>query len=978
MTLFEPSGRPRVFGLPPGSDFIGELVAGLRRRLRGAPPQEAARVRIYLNTRRAARALQERLSQGSACLLPDIRVIADLAADPFVPADLPPPAEPLERKLLVARLAGALLEAEPELGPRSAMFGLADGILKLLDEIDAEGASPEMLDTLDVEGFSGHWARSLRFLTVLRDSGLAGKAGPEARLRQAATALAEAWRRAPVPTPVIVAGSTGSRGSTALFMRAVAGLPQGAVILPGLDTEVPDDAWQAIAGAPDHPQYGVAAFLGSVGLEPGEVPLWTPSRGAAPARARLLSLALRPAPVTDRWIEEGPDLRRHLREATEHVTLLEADGPRQEAAAVALHLRAALARGKPAALVTPDRVLARRVGAHLRRWKIVPDDSAGRPLALTPPGTLLRMLADASGQPMTPVRLLALLKHPLSGGSGSSRKRHLNLTRRLETDRLRGGSPFVDWTELTAWAAAAEAGSWTGWLQRICQQIEQTGPRMLAAHLSRHRALAEALSAGPEDGGGGELWDKEAGIAALGALEALQAAAEAGGELSDAEYRALLASHFSGIEVREEAFQPHPGVSIWGTLEARTQTAAVIVMGGLNEAVWPPQPAPDPWLNRAMREALGLSPPERRTGLSAHDFQQAAAAREVVLSRTLRDGRAPTVPSRWLTRFRNLVGGLGQEGQAALQAMLDRGAELAARAEALDRPAGAASPAPRPAPAPPAGARPRRLSVTRVETLIRDPYAVYAGAVLRLRPLDPAGKRPDMKTRGMVFHGVLEAFISETMDGLPDDPTALFGRVAERILTREVPWPSVRKLWRARLLEITPWFVETELARRREGAPLVTEIPGETEIGGTPLGFRLSARADRIDRKTDGSLRIIDYKSGQVPTAKEVEHFAKQLVLEAVMASQGGFDGLDASPVSSVVYVGLGSGGKLLEIPLTQDRIEEARRCLVDLVASYQSAAVPFPARTRIQYLKHDGDYDQLSRLGEWQDGDKAVREVVG
>ncbi len=974
--LFPPGPGPRVFALPPGTDFTAALVAGLEARLAGRPPEAWARVDIWVNTRRAARGLTERLSTGPARLLPRIRVVTELADDPGLPVDLPPPVPALRRKLELARLVQGLINARPGLAAETAAFDLADSLADLMDEIRGEAVDPAGFATLDIGEHAAHWQTSLAFLSIVRDWLDAGNmAEGQARLRAAAEALAADWATAPPAHPVIVAGSTGSRGATRAFMAAVARLPQGAVILPGLDPDLPPAVWERLAeddrAAGDHPQHGLAAVCAALGIAPWVVPPWHLAPAPNPARAALVSLALRPAPVTDQWMVDGPALAPSLAAAAEGLTWIEAESPRAEAEALALILRAAAEEGRRAALITPDRMLTRQVTAALARWGLRPDDSAGRPLALTPPGVLLSRLAELAGARLTPEVLLALLKHPLTASAPDARRPHLRQTEVLELRFLRGGPPFLDWDALEDWAARTEAAdpAWMAWLRHALAPLAAPGALPLPDLLARHRAAAETLAAGPH-GGPHVLWDKDAGRAALALIDELAAEASAGGTLTPAQYRALLASLMAGREVPEEAVITHPGIAIWGTLEARVQSADLVLLGGLNEGTWPRLPGPDPWLSRAMRRSLGLPSPERVIGLSAHDFQQAAGAARVVLSRAIRDAEAPTVPSRWLLRLQNLMAGLPPEGPAALEAAKDRGKVWLARAALVDRPAAPVPAVRRPSPRPPAAARPTRLSVTQVETLVRDPYAIYARHVLRLKRLDPPGRAPDALARGTALHAVMEAFGAATDAGLPADPAALFRAIARAALAAEVPWPATRALWFARLDRAADWLAAAESERRARAAPRAREVSGTLALP-TPLGFTLSAKADRIDMTADGAYALYDYKSGGLPSANEARAFHLQLPLEAAIAAAGGFEGLPPGPTLHMELIGLGAGGTSLV--LEADPAEVLTR-LTRLIALYQTTA-GFTARLRPQKLSYDSDYDHLSRFGEWSDEDTPLAE---
>jgi len=979
--MFDPAPGPRVFALPPGVDFPRHLAAGLIDRLHGHPPEAMARVTVYLNSARMQRRVTQALTDSGARLLPRLRLVTDLARDPIL-ADLGLPVSPLRRRLDLARLVGGLLDAQPNLAPRAALYDLADSLALLMDEMGGEAVSPEVIAALDVSQHSAHWMRTQTFLGILAPF-LAEDAAQDVSLRQrrAAIRLGRAWLAQPPPGPVIVAGSTGSRGATRLLMEAVATLPQGAVVLPGLDTLLPPEVWAAMEDAltaEDHPQYRMHRFLTAMNQPPEAVVPWTATAPVDLPRNRLVSLSLRPAPVTDQWLTEGPKLG-DLCEATRDVSLIEAPSLRLEAVAIALMLRKAAEDGETAALITPDRGLSRQVVAALDRWGILPDDSAGLPLALSAPGRFLRHVAGVFGQRLAAEALLILLKHPMAG-AGGARSTHLRLTRTLELQIRRTGPAFPDGPMLMGWAARHGAEAWAARLVAALNGVAEVGARPLALHVAQHRALAEALARGdgPDTG---PLWQGPAGEAALALMDGLAREAEHGGTFSPAEYRALFDALMQAGEVRDAPIV-HPRISILGPREAREAGAGLVILGGLTDGVWPRLPPPDPWLNRRMRAEAGLLLPERQIGLAAHDYQQAVAAPRVVLTRALRDAEAETVPSRWLNRLVNLMEGLpAQQGPQALAAMRQRGAAWLTLAEALEQPTGAMRadpglrPAQRPAPQPPLAARPRKLSLSNIGRLIRDPYAIYARATLGLYPLDPVRQAPDPRDRGTVFHDILERFVR----GRPAAETRAAARlrllaIADGVLAEQVPFPAARVLWRARLDRAADHFL-TEDARWG-GVPLILETEGAIAL--TPDGFTLYGTPDRVDRLPDGTLHLVDYKTGTPPTAAMQRAYEKQLIAAAALAERGGFADLGPQPVSRISYVGLGAGEKVVETRVDPGLLAEFWARMGELIGDYALRDTGYPARRAMFQDRVAGDYDHLARYGEWQMTDRAVPERVG
>ena len=733
---------PNLFGLPPGAPFALAFADGLIARYGQGDPAALARVEVLANSARMARSIRDSLERRGVRLLPRIRLVDDLARDTPMKG-LAPAVPPLRRKLEVARLVAGLLDARPDLAPREALFDLAGGLATLMEEMHREGVGPDHLEALDVSDHSAHWQRSLDFVKVVRpwfDSEDAPDA--QQRLRRVAERLAERWGEGGPAHPVIVAGSTGSRAPTALVMRALAMTPNGAVVLPGFDFDLPPSVWEGMTGAlthEDHPQFRFKRLLDAMEARSTDVALWLDRtapdlpdhlrhdglNAPDPARNRLISLALRPAPVTDQWRKEGPRLG-DLREATQALTVLEAPSPRIEALAIALRLRKAAEDGRRAALITPDRNLGRMVTAALARWGIVPDDSAGIPLNQTPPGRLMRQVARLRAGRRDVESLLALLKHPLVH-TGANRREHVRRVSELELHWREHGPPYPEGAHLADWARAQkeECGAWCDWMGAVLAE-SRTECTALADHVNAHLALAERLAAGSEATGSGTLWDKEQGGLTLRATQGLLAEAEHGAGMDARDYAALFDRVVSEAEGPRRAEQVSDHVLIWGTLEARSGGLDLAILGGLNDGTWPTPPPPDPWMSRRMRHEVGLTLPERVVGLSAHDFQQAAGATQVWLTRAVRNAEAETVPSRWLNRLGNLVRGLPENGgPEAWDKMRERGARFLDWAEKLDR-ADRIDPEPRPAPCPPVAARPTRYSPSTLHRLRRDPYAVYA------------------------------------------------------------------------------------------------------------------------------------------------------------------------------------------------------------------------------------------------------------
>lgn len=975
--MFDPSDSPRVFGLAPGVDYPNELVQGLQSRLAGHPPQAIARVDLIASTRRMQRRLRDVFDAGPASLLPRIHLIDNL--DTLVTGmDLPRPTPALRRRLELITLVSKLLDQVPELAPRASLYDLSDSLAGLIDEMQGEGVPVEAITDLDVSDQSGHWDRAKQFLSIahryLGES--VTRPDPLARQRQLALHLIAGWGTAPPENPVIVVGSTGSRGTSSMLMRAVAKLPQGAVILPGFDFDMPTSVWADLGEdqeklAQDHPQYRFRSLMRALDLSRALVQPWTDRPAPSPGRNALVSLSLRPAPVTHVWLTEGPKLP-DLAEATAGLTLIQAPTPRAEAMAIALRLRQAVEDGKTAALVTPDRMLTRQVTSALDRWNIIPDDSAGLPLHLSPPGRFLRHVADLFVRKLDSEALLTLLKHPLTH-TGGDRNIHQLQSQRLEMQLRRDGLPYPDADGVLRLARKAVSRSsdpdqmdtWATWVGTCITGVETGQTKPLESWVADHLALANSIADGSNPTLQNDIWHRNAGEEARKVMDNLTENASFGGEMTASDYADLVGALLQQGEIRDRD-TPHPQVMIWGTLEARVQGVDLVILGGLNDGTWPEAPPPDPWLNRQMRLKAGLLLPERRIGLSAHDYQQSIAAPEVCLTRAIRSDEAETVPSRWLNRLGNLLNGLpAQGGDAAWKAMVKRGDHWLDQARALETVA-RIDPASRPSPRPPRAARPHALSVTEIKRLIRDPYAVYAKHSLKLRALNPLVQSPDAPVRGIIVHEIMERFVKS----ITADPTKLTKahllETAAGVLETEAPWPAARVMWLTRIERIADWFIENEMRRQSYSSPIAFEKGARGSHDFADLGFTLTGFADRIDRTSDGDILIYDYKTGTPPSTAEQKAFDKQLLLEAAMVEQGGFREIGAAPVAHAAYIGLGSKPIERAAPLEEEPPHEVLAKLHALITNYLSDDQGFTARRMVKTTDFAGDYDQLARFGEW------------
>jgi ATP-dependent helicase/nuclease subunit B len=691
--------------------------------------------------------------------------------------------------------------------------------------------------------------------------------------------------------------------------------------------------------------------------------------------------------------------------ALENVSMIEAANPEEEALAIAVALRQAVEENKTAALVTSDRGLARRVAAALARWDIAAEDSSGEALADTSAGVFARLAALVALHGAAPVDLLSLLKHPLLRLDFGRRGRAIAA---LERAILRGPRPHPGTAGLAAALesfrvqlgkfrrgeaselhpsdqraglsenALADATKLIARLATALEPLERLdgSRRPLAEFAARHRAVLAALSQqddaeaaflGPE---GTKLADAFDALAASGAAAQL--------ELVKSEYVELFRGLLTATVVRQATGTGAP-VRIFGLLEARLTDSDRVVLGGLVEGKWPPESHSDAWLSRRMRLALGLDLPERRIGLSAHDFAQLANAREVVLSRAAKIGGAPSMPSRFIQRLAALAG-------SRWTAVVTRGQCYLSWARELDRPAHIAA-APQPAPTPPRAARPKSLSVTEIEDWLRDPYTIYAKHVLRLRPLDPVDTEPGAAERGSIIHAAIAEYTQTYAKEPPADPVDALIALGEPRFAALEDFPEARAFWWPRFVRIAHWFARWEAERRAAIAALAAETRGEIEIALRDGKFKLRGIADRIELCRDGRYVILDYKTGTARTEKQVRTgLAPQLTLEAAMLRNGGFAGIAAGgSVAELLYVQLKGGDPAGDPKPIQfkdgtpdSQADRALAKLIKLAQHFDDETAPYRSLVHPMWRTHYGDYDHLARVKEWSSSGGVTDDFPG
>ena len=980
--------RPALFNIPAHRAFSDALVAGIIAQ-HGGDPIGLAQGMILLPSNRAIRAVSDAFVRRSAggLLLPRLVAIGDPdlgeqvggALDPLGKGDAIAPAiTPMRRQMILARMVQQA-SAHPIDAGQALQLGQALGAV--LDQLQVERIPVTALADLSLsQELSAHWQRSLDLFSILirrwpEELARLGVIDVADRRNRLFDRIAVRWAKEPPSGFVIAAGVSTTAPAVAGLLRCVAAMPGGAVVFAGLDQEMDAQAWDAIgpfdpdpltgrapAGHETHPQYALKRLLDRMSATRDDVALWRwgSEHDARAVRGRNISNAMLPPRLTGRW----RDLKTADRSLA-GVEALEVATPGEEAQAIAIALREAVETpGRTAALVTPDRQLATRVSAHLARWGIEADDSAGLALSRLPPGTLLIAMAEAVADRFAPVALLTLLKHPLVM-RGQERLAWLDGVRALDL-LLRGPRPQAGLHGIDLLLAEREGEDrqrvlratvrdWWPQARALLEPLESAfgAAPTLAGQLAAIREQAGALT---DDA----IWAGHQGHAAADLFAEMEEAAVDGPRQADVRALPMLLDQMLGSLSVRPPQGGHPRISILGLIEARLVQTDLMILGGLNEGSWPGLPAPDPWLAPRIRRELGLPGLETRIGLAAHDFASALGAPQLIISRARRGSGGPAVASRFWLRLKAMAGPQWKSAE-----------RYAALAQGLDRPA-RHSPAPRPAPNPPVSVRPKLIPVTDVDRLKADPYAFYAMRILRLARLDPVDADAGPAWRGTAVHDILQRWAESPTR----DPADLEAR-ARAMFDRPDIHPLLKALWQPRLIEAIRW-IAAEVAADQAGGRgiLAVEADGRAEIAGVVL----TGKADRIDRMPDGTLGIVDYKTGKPPSASQVRAgYSLQLGLLGLIAEHGGFPGIDHGLVAGCFeYWSLAKKNDAFgyrDSPVDplgkRDKIITAdfTSCVHDQFAgvagAYLTGQTPFDAQLNPEVANY-GDYDQLMRLEEW------------
>lgn len=1021
-----------VYTVAPDQPFLAAVARGVLTRI-GDDPLRLSDLTILVPNRDVAFQLRQAFMEqmgGRPGVMPRIDAPGDIddgylslrMADNQVLSqalmDIPPPVTRLERQLM---LASEIMKIPGMASSLQKAVKLGGELGNFLDELQSNNIQLRDIDRLVPDAFKKQWAPTAEFLRIITDVWPKklqemGQVDPEEHRSALIQIQAAHWQMSPPRNPVIAVGFSDTNPSTLTLLKAVIGTPGGAVVLPGVDTALDDKSWDVLT--PVHPQYAFKKILSAMDVSRKDIrtlegAAHTPQHARANnpeltlrERQKLLREAMRPAGTAEGWshlkaqkktspriaklAEPVNDDKTISAAALNGMDLVTCGSPQEEASVIALKMRETLeVPGRTAMLVTADRSLARRVSARLKYWDIHVDDGAGLSLADTSAGVYLLASAHMATEEWAPVPLLEALKHPLAT-MGESKADFRDKLAAIEDMVLHGPRPGPGAEGIKNMLAAAfnrqsrrpdqklskeELAAKQADLTAFVDRIEAAGksffdmvssgkPQPFAQYLDAHIRFAEALAAEGKTKGADRLWRGDDGVKASRFLTQLKDAAQKLPDVTGRDYVDVLQGLMRDVTVQPTS-RPHPFLKIVTPEQAALQKSDVVIIGGINDDVWPRKTAENPWLSPDMIKKLGLREAEESIGRAAHQFVQMASNPNVLLSRSVRSGDAPSVASPFLTRLMMVLKGAGLENA------IESRDQLRDIHAAMHTP-GEVTPIDPPAPTPPVSARPKKLPVTAVESLMRDPYTVYAKYVLKLRPRDPLDASPSVSEKGTFTHDALDAFVKKYPEKLPDNALEELLKIGEETFKARMNNPTVQSFWWPRFERIAKWFVKFENERRELSRTMGTEVNGKLEIdlGGGEV-FTLTAIADRIDRDSEDQLQIIDYKTGSVPLQKAVGlGFSPQLTLEALIAFTGGFDGIDAGDVGSLQYWKLSGGRPAAEVTEVRGDVKklvgEAREGVERLVKAFNDPKTPYLSNPRPEWAPRYQNYEHLSRSGEW------------
>lgn len=958
-----------IFNIAQSCSLV-DVLAKKFSRIYADNPLELANVLFLLPNRRACVSLRDAFVRDNGLkpsILPQIVPIADADEDEIflngsanseVLRQLPPAIDNYERLFLFTRL---IISKPAEYGlPEMTFaqaFALAQDLAKLMDVFYNEQLSFDGLKNLVPEQYAVHWQETLNFLQIiskywpqiLQERGLCDMVNRKNALLKA---QAEIWQNNKPSGQVVAAGITALFPGLKQLLKTIKNLPNGEIYFYGLDKQLENEAWEQADES--HPQYELKQLLEFLQISRFEVKDAVKPHNAA--REKLVSEMMRPALSTLEWRSLSADSLPS--EATENLHLITTEDMGQEASAIAVIMRDTLnTASKTAALVTTDRNLARRVAAELERWQIKIDDSAGKPLHLTPVGIYLRSILEVLEADFSDSSVLALLKSPfirLNSDLASVRRRVRDYELALRTPAYSGIKKEIPEKLLQDVVLLKQT-------IRPLAELYANPQADFTALLQTHLQVAEALSGSKNGGGDKVLWRGDDGRKAAALFSKVLPQLKVLEQIDPKQYAAVL-TRLMATETVRPLYGTHPRLKILGPIEARFNQYDVVIVGEVNEGVWPVLPSSDPWMSRPMKKDFGMPLPEKAIGVMAADFCQLMCAPEVYLTRAKRVTGTPMNKSRWLLRLETVLKAYGKEAETLLDYKYTSLARLQDTPAVQDKIVV-------PAPKPPIESRPRRLSASWLERLICDPYSVFAAKILRLKQLDAPDKDLSFADYGNLIHGILEEFNTKFPQELPSDAREQLINIGlNKFQSAEIS-AELRAFWWPSFVKTVDWVLAQEAICRPDIKQIYNEVEGQMEFAAPAGPFIAEARADRLNFNKDGSIDIIDYKTGSIRSNKQVHAgYAPQLPIEGLIAASGGFSKngrkIPTGKVNKLSYWRLGN--KITEITETDKVLAQTRENLQKLISAFDFETTPYLARPNPKYVPKYSEYDHLERIKEW------------
>jgi len=918
-----------------GIDFSGSLSDILAKHLLEkyeSNPFDLAKVKVILPTRRACQTLKESFlmqSCESATLLPQMIALYDM--DDFA-TDLPEAISDWERLFLLTRLC----QAKPNLKETPKAFQVALSLAELLDlsyqyQVDFSHLS----DLVTGENFAQHWQETIEFLDIihtawpqiLKEKNLIDR---QDKLQRIILEKAKSIQNS--DDYVIIAGLTADLPSVAELMKKIK--IKGDIFLDGVDKNyiLSDNNPEE-----NHPQYLIVKTLKKLEISPNEVVFKTKPTDTE----EFIEQSFR----SDIWQKSTIEQK-----CLDNIKYIMANTAEQEALTIALLLRQSLqTKDKTASFVTTDRTLARRVIAQMKRWQIHLDDSAGIPFKHTPTGSFLLQILNLAENFEDKTQMLALFKHPLFANAQEPTKMRMDI-KNAEKNARREHTDF-------SFQFSDKAKDFFDLFKT--DQLVNT-KELLIKHLS----LAEEFAQTDNQSGGEILWQSPFGKQLYQMLQDILKDIEILPTISTHQY----ANFFNTLIAFQQARQPygyHQRLKVLGPIEARFTHTDLCIIGGLNEQVFPPLADTGPWLNRPMRKQLGLPNAEARITTLAHDFMHVMGAKEIILTRSVKNGGAPTVPSRFLQRLQMTA----QINDLQIPTFV---AHLADLVDTPDEKQAIV----RPCPCPKAETRPTKLSVTNVELLKRNPYAIYAKYILSLYPLDDWDKPAKGAQYGQALHETMAELINlSAKDFNEKEALTIFRQALKKNLLPKSDCIFYESQFKSCVL---PFVLKQQEELKKQRIPSYTEIKGECSFNINNKPFTLTARVDRIDLSDQNTAKVIDYKTGSPPAFSEVvKGISPQLTLEAWMILQNAFPNIKADKIEDMEYWHMSKNPCIKGYQKSKNKIDldvllnKTELGLKKMLKTYADGKTPYEVEPIASIAPKYDNYALLSRKKEWAHEDE-------